>query len=583
MNAPVVALDALFVLAAYLIGAIPFGYLTAKWLKGVDIRTVGSGNIGATNVGRTFGFRFFLLVFAFDMAKGLLPAWFFPRVAATLSGGAPSSTLGVLVALAAILGHNFPVYLGFKGGKGVATSLGALLALDPIAAVGSAIGFLIFVIITRYVSLSSILGGLVFFLVHFVSVDKPWSSGELAMSVATIGLLGLLVARHRKNIARIAADTEPKVSLRRKREDRSGRASVFLILALAACSALVIGGVIGARSFSRRDVIRVGPYSLSEVHRVGTGHQRAERVAFAAGGKRLAVTCPRYNRLVIYRVSAENRLELESDVELGGKPMAVCAGVDRFYVLERPAGDERHVLPGWWEGVSFDGEPYGERVNVGYYPDDMALTSDWKHLVVLTSGKAEGSPDRGAPALEIYSPQGGKCLGRVVFDQPADDPARLWLSAGGNAAVVTLLGSQQAAAVDLTDIGKPRVIGRSKLPEGEAPYTSSDGEDAIVMPVASNRDAVVVHLPDVGDCLLGASADGTTLELRTGRRRRTLGTIHLKGGTIGLSSTKPLGVAFSPERKLIAVATRSGGVHLLAVQPAPEGTNIAARGDVITR
>src|SRR5437879_12948267 len=125
------ALSALLILVAYLIGAIPFGYLTAKGLRGIDIRTVGSGNIGATNVGRVLGFRFFLLVFAFDMAKGLLPTLGFPKLFTLLTAQQPPPDLRVLVALAAILGHNFPIYLKFKGGKGVATSLGAGLGLDP--------------------------------------------------------------------------------------------------------------------------------------------------------------------------------------------------------------------------------------------------------------------------------------------------------------------------------------------------------------------------------------------------------------------------------------------------------------------
>ena len=114
----------LAVLAAYLIGSIPFGYLTARLVKGIDIRTVGSGNLGATNVGRVLGPRYFWLVLALDALKGFGPTWAFPELLRQRADSVPPD-LPVLIALATILGHTFPVYLKFRGGKGVATSLGA--------------------------------------------------------------------------------------------------------------------------------------------------------------------------------------------------------------------------------------------------------------------------------------------------------------------------------------------------------------------------------------------------------------------------------------------------------------------------
>src|SRR5207249_1055103 len=131
--------------------------------------------------------------------------------------------------------HNFPVYLRFRGGKGVATSLGAMAALDPAASVSAAVGFTTFLLVTRFVSLSSILGGIVFVLVHFVQVERPWERDQWAMSVVTIGLLGMLIVRHRKNFARIAAGTEPKVSLRRQRPP-GGRVGLAVVLVLAAAA-----------------------------------------------------------------------------------------------------------------------------------------------------------------------------------------------------------------------------------------------------------------------------------------------------------------------------------------------------------
>src|SRR5689334_22937193 len=100
--------------AAYLIGSIPFAFVVVYLARGVDIRTVGSGNVGATNAGRVLGFKYFVLVFLLDLGKGLLPTHFFP-IAARAWAGADAHGLGVLVALATILGHNFPIYLGFRG------------------------------------------------------------------------------------------------------------------------------------------------------------------------------------------------------------------------------------------------------------------------------------------------------------------------------------------------------------------------------------------------------------------------------------------------------------------------------------
>lgn len=111
------ALNLAAVAVAYLIGSIPFGYLTARWVRGIDIRTVGSGNIGATNVGRVLGFHFFVLVFLLDLLKGLLPTFWFPDVVRSL-GGSGLPELRVLVALATILGHNFPAYLKLRGRPG---------------------------------------------------------------------------------------------------------------------------------------------------------------------------------------------------------------------------------------------------------------------------------------------------------------------------------------------------------------------------------------------------------------------------------------------------------------------------------
>lgn len=189
--------EALAILAAYLLGAVPFGLLIAK-SRGVDIRQVGSKNIGATNVLRSVGKPWGILTFACDALKGYLPAAWFPALAGSAAGW-----LGMACALAAILGHNFPVYLRFQGGKGVATSAGALLGLAP-AAMG--IGVVVWAALLfafRYVSLASIVAAAV------VPAAGWWLYRATPLLPGFLTALGVLViVRHRANIQRLLAGTE---------------------------------------------------------------------------------------------------------------------------------------------------------------------------------------------------------------------------------------------------------------------------------------------------------------------------------------------------------------------------------------
>ncbi len=164
----------LAVVAAYLIGSTPFGYLIARLVQGIDIRTVGSGNLGATNVGRVLGARYFWLVLLLDALKGFVPTWVFPELLRQRAESVPPD-LPVLIALAAILGHTFPVYLKFRGGKGVATSLGAVLALDPVSSAVAVVAFGVVLGMTRYMSLASLVGGVAFVAAHFLRDPAPFS------------------------------------------------------------------------------------------------------------------------------------------------------------------------------------------------------------------------------------------------------------------------------------------------------------------------------------------------------------------------------------------------------------------------
>ena len=191
----------LLVLAAYLLGAVPNGLLIAR-LKGIDLQKVGSDNIGATNVFRCVGKGWGVLAFVLDAVKGFVPAFFFPRL---LEAAPP--WLGLACGVAAVAGHNWPVWLKFKGGKGVSTSAGMLLGIAP-AAVG--IGFAVFaltVALTRFVSLGSILAAVA------VAGSGVWLYGaDNRLLAGALILMGLLViVKHRANVGRLLKGTEPRI------------------------------------------------------------------------------------------------------------------------------------------------------------------------------------------------------------------------------------------------------------------------------------------------------------------------------------------------------------------------------------
>jgi len=182
---------------AYLFGSIPAGVLIAK-LYHVNIREVGSGNIGATNVLRALGWGPAIVVFLFDVFKGgvavMIARWF--GIGGWLLGG---------VALAAVLGHNFSIFLGFRGGKGVATSLGTVLFLDPAIALFSSAVAAVTILITRYVSAGSLIG-------TFAGLAYAYAVGRPSWELATLTALAALVYwKHRENIARLQAGNERRL------------------------------------------------------------------------------------------------------------------------------------------------------------------------------------------------------------------------------------------------------------------------------------------------------------------------------------------------------------------------------------
>ena len=197
-------------LVSYLAGSVPFAFLLTRWVKGVDIRTVGSGNVGATNASRILGRKWFFVVFLLDCAKGALPVLLLAPLAG-LEGDA-LNRLRMACGLAALLGHVFPVFLGFRGGKGVATGAGVLGALAPLASLCALGAFLVFLAVFRYVSLGSIAACLVL-------GPSAWALGAPGEIAAFCSVVGVLVALlHRKNMARIAAGTEPRVFQKQQKE-----------------------------------------------------------------------------------------------------------------------------------------------------------------------------------------------------------------------------------------------------------------------------------------------------------------------------------------------------------------------------
>ena len=199
------------ILVAYLIGAIPFGLLVSR-ARGVDIRAVGSGNIGATNVFRCVGKSWGLLVFALDFLKGLSSALWVPLIV-TLADHEPSALLGVLCSVGAVAGHNWPIYLRFKGGKGIATTAGVLLGFAPLSVAIGLVSWIIVFLLSRYVSLASLVAALII-------ATSAWWLYDTAPPVYPVALTLLAILafwRHRTNIQRLLAGTENRFDFKRKK------------------------------------------------------------------------------------------------------------------------------------------------------------------------------------------------------------------------------------------------------------------------------------------------------------------------------------------------------------------------------
>ncbi|HET8923278.1 MAG TPA: glycerol-3-phosphate 1-O-acyltransferase PlsY [Candidatus Acidoferrum sp.] len=197
--------------AAYLLGSIPFGLLLAKLFGGPDVRKKGSRNIGATNVARVVGPLAGILTLILDAAKGAAAVLLAERLSNS------SATWMMIAGMAALLGHCYPVWLKFKGGKGVATAAGIFIALCPLAFLGAILLFIVVVAFWRYVSLGSIAAAAAIpLLMYFL-----WAPGHAPPLVVTFGSLAialLVVYKHDSNIQRLVEGVEPKLSFSKKED-----------------------------------------------------------------------------------------------------------------------------------------------------------------------------------------------------------------------------------------------------------------------------------------------------------------------------------------------------------------------------
>jgi glycerol-3-phosphate acyltransferase PlsY len=194
---------------AYLLGSIPFGFILAKLFGGTDVRTAGSGNIGATNVTRVVGPLAGVLTLVLDTAKGYLSVWL-------ASDLLPGRTRAMFIAgFWSLLGHCFPVWLRFRGGKGVATAAGVFLALCPRAMLAALLLFLMIAVVFRYVSLASLSAAAALPLLMYL-LWTPHGGPPRIVILATLAMAALVIYQHRANIKRLARGQEPRFSFSKK-------------------------------------------------------------------------------------------------------------------------------------------------------------------------------------------------------------------------------------------------------------------------------------------------------------------------------------------------------------------------------
>jgi glycerol-3-phosphate acyltransferase PlsY len=214
--------EGLLIIIAYLIGSIPTALMISRYFFGIDIRDYGSGNMGATNTFRVLGSKYGTFVMVCDILKGMWAVSLYVFLPHYLSNELDRTNFMIGLGLAAVVGHIFPIFAQFKGGKGVATLLGMIIALQPIVAVCCVGVFLIVLYLTRYVSLSSILGAIML----PISVLWIWNEHEVMYRVFALLVAFLVVLTHQKNIGRILRGVESRVPILKHRDRKKNKSGI---------------------------------------------------------------------------------------------------------------------------------------------------------------------------------------------------------------------------------------------------------------------------------------------------------------------------------------------------------------------
>lgn len=211
--------ELLLIVLAYLIGSVPTALIVSKRFFGIDIRDYGSGNMGATNTFRVLGSKYGTMVMAIDILKGLVAAGLYSLIPYYMHNELERTNFMIGLGLAAVVGHIFPIFAGFKGGKGVATLFGMILAVQPVIAISCTGVFLLVLYLTRYVSLSSILAAIAL----PICVLWIWNEHEVIYRIFALLVALLVIFTHQKNIGRILRGVESRIPILKHRDKRKSR------------------------------------------------------------------------------------------------------------------------------------------------------------------------------------------------------------------------------------------------------------------------------------------------------------------------------------------------------------------------